>query len=77
MQRDLQPQQEGEKTMNDEERSLDLQLGDALAENRALKAAIQEAITLLGPTAPDCCGCEEEWNEAITQLQAALKGEKP
>ena len=34
----LQPQQEGEKTMNDEERALDLQLGDALAEIESLKA---------------------------------------
>tara|TARA_R110000803_G_scaffold163913_1_gene227646 strand:+ start:25399 stop:25587 length:189 start_codon:yes stop_codon:yes gene_type:complete len=62
--------------MNDEERALDLQLGDALAENRALKAAIQKAINLLGPTAPDCCGCEYEWNQAITQLQAALGRKK-
>ena len=66
--------------MNDEERSLDLQLGDALAEidqlraeRDALKAGAQMAIKLLGPTAPDCCGCEYEWNQAITQLQAALE----
>tara|TARA_R110000822_G_scaffold36783_5_gene103362 strand:+ start:2462 stop:2650 length:189 start_codon:yes stop_codon:yes gene_type:complete len=62
--------------MNEQERALDLQLGDALAEIKALKAAIQKAVTLLGPTAPDCCGCEFEWNQAIKQLQAAL-GEKP
>ena len=41
-------------------------------ERDALKAAAQTAIKLLGPTAPDCCGCEYEWNQAITQLRAAL-----
>ena len=43
-------------------------------ESDALRAAAQAAINLLGPTAPDCCGCEYEWNHAITQLQAAMKG---
>ena len=38
-----------------------------------LRDAAQNAIELLGPTAPDCCGCQEEWNEAIKQLRAALE----
>lgn len=37
------------------------------------EAVMRQALNLLGPTAPECCGCEYEWNEAIKALEAALK----
>ncbi len=35
--------------------------------------AMKQAIQLLGPVAPDCCGCEYEWREAIKVLQDAIE----
>ena len=65
--------------MNDEERSLDLQLGDALAENKALKAAAQAGLAALGSSLgylSSHTSTGVEIMEAIKELQAAL-GEKP
>ena len=65
-----------EKIMNEQERSLDLQLGDALAENRALKAAAQAGLDALGSSLGYVSSETRngiEILEAITQLQAALK----
>jgi len=35
--------------------------------------AMKRAIDLLGPEAPTCCGCEVEWNGAITALRTAIQ----
>ena len=35
--------------------------------------AMKRAIDLLGPEAPTCCGCEVEWNGAISVLRAAIQ----
>jgi hypothetical protein len=42
-------------------------------ENERMRAAIGEALSYLGPSAPNCAGCEYEWNEAIRVLKKALK----
>lgn len=34
---------------------------------------MRQALNFLGPTAPECSGCEYEWNEAIKALEGALK----
>lgn len=33
--------------------------------------ALQKALDALGPTPPDCCGCQAEWQIAITAIKAA------
>ena len=38
-----------------------------------LRKAIIEALRLLGPEAPECCGCKYEWQHAINILQEALE----
>ena len=49
MKRDLQPQQEGEKMMNEQERELDLQLGDALAQIESYRLTrLQDGVTIAG-----------------------------
>ncbi len=37
-----------------------------------LRAAIEQAVAILGPEAPLCSGCVEEWTEALRILNAAL-----
>ena len=34
--------------------------------------ALQKALDALGPTPPDCCGCQEEWQIAIDAIKEAL-----
>lgn len=46
------------------------QLREALASN---EAAMRTVLELLGPQAPECCGCAAEWNEAIKLLEEQLK----
>lgn len=46
------------------------QLREALASNEAV---MRQALELLGPQAPECCGCATEWNEAIKALEEQLK----
>jgi hypothetical protein len=51
------------------------------AEPKRMREAINEALMLLGPEAPECSGCAYEWDHAIKVLSAALaadqKGEAP
>ena len=35
--------------------------------------ALQKALDALGPTPPDCCGCQEEWQIAIDAIKTALE----
>ena len=46
------------------------QLREALAQQEAV---MRMALELLGPQAPECCGCAAEWNEAIKLLEEQLK----
>ena len=46
------------------------QLREALASHEAVMRTVLE---LLGPQAPECCGCAAEWNEAIKALKEQLK----
>lgn len=34
---------------------------------------LQQLLTLLGPTAPACCGCAEEWQAAIDLIKRELE----
>lgn len=34
--------------------------------------ALQKALDALGPTPPDCCGCQTEWQIAIDAIKTAL-----
>lgn len=34
--------------------------------------ALQRALDALGPTPPECCGCQAEWQIAITAIKEAL-----
>lgn len=38
-----------------------------------LEIAIRNALQLLGPEAPTCCGCEYEWSQAIKVLREAIE----
>lgn len=46
------------------------QLREALARQEAV---MRRVVELLGPQAPECCGCAAEWNEAIKAPEEALK----
>lgn len=46
------------------------QLREALAQQEAV---MRHVLDVLGPQAPECCGCAAEWNEAIKALEDALK----
>lgn len=35
--------------------------------------ALQKALDALGPTPPDCCGCQTEWQIAIDAIKTALE----
>ena len=37
-----------------------------------MKEALQRALDALGPTPPECCGCQAEWQIAITAIKEAL-----
>jgi hypothetical protein len=37
-----------------------------------MKEALQKALDALGPTPPDCCGCQAEWQIAIDAIKEAL-----
>ena len=37
-----------------------------------MKETLQKALDALGPTPPDCCGCQAEWQIAITAIKEAL-----
>jgi hypothetical protein len=45
------------------------EIGEMMTKNEAL----QKALDALGPTPPDCCGCQTEWQIAITAIKAALE----
>ena len=45
---------------------------EARAEAAALRDAIGQAVIYLGPVAPECSGCEYEWNAALNILNAAI-----
>ena len=38
-----------------------------------LEQAAQKALKLLGPEAPECCGCRYEWEQAIEVLRNAIE----
>ena len=38
-----------------------------------MKESLQKALDALGPTPPDCCGCQTEWQIAIDAIKAALE----
>ena len=38
-----------------------------------LEKAARQALEALGPTPPECCGCEAEWQIAIDALRRALE----
>jgi hypothetical protein len=38
-----------------------------------MKEALQRALDALGPTPPECCGCQVEWQIAITAIKTALE----
>jgi len=44
------------------------EIGEMMTKNEAL----QKALDALGPTPPDCCGCQTEWQIAIDAIKAAL-----
>lgn len=46
------------------------QFREALAQHETV---MRHVLDVLGPQAPKCCGCEYEWNEALTTLKEALK----
>lgn len=46
------------------------QLREALASHEAV---MRQSLELLGPQAPECCGCRAEWDMAIKALDDALK----
>lgn len=46
------------------------QLREALANH---EATLRQALELLGPEAPECCGCRAEWDMAIKALEDGLK----
>lgn len=46
------------------------QLREALAQQ---ETAMRQVLELLGPQAPECCGCRAEWDMAIDVLESALK----
>jgi hypothetical protein len=35
--------------------------------------ALKLALDALGPTPPDCCGCQTEWQIAISAIKGALE----
>lgn len=37
------------------------------------KAVLQQLLNLLGPTAPECSGCAEEWQAAIDLIKGKLE----
>jgi hypothetical protein len=37
-----------------------------------LREAIEQTVAILGPEAPLCSGCVDEWTEALRILRAAL-----
>lgn len=41
--------------------------------NEGTKQVLQELLHLLGPTAPACCGCAEEWQAAIDLIKGELE----
>ena len=47
-----------------------------IKEAAALRSAITDALKYLGPKAPDCSGCEYEWDRAITILRTAIEARK-
>lgn len=46
------------------------QLREALAQQEAV---MRHVLDVLGPQAPECCGCKAEWNEAIRALEEVLQ----
>jgi hypothetical protein len=46
------------------------------AEAKRMREAINEALMLLGPEAPECSGCAYEWDHAIKVLSAALAADQ-
>lgn len=38
-----------------------------------LVAVLREVLNLLGPDAPECCGCRYEWQKAIDLIKDCLK----
>ena len=42
------------------------------AEIEKRDAVLREVLSILGPTAPECCGCAAEWRMAIKAIQEVL-----
>ena len=38
-----------------------------------MKEALQRALDALGPTPPECCGCQAEWQIAIDAIKEGLR----
>jgi hypothetical protein len=38
-----------------------------------MKEALQRALDALGPTPPECCGCQAEWQIAIDAVKEGLR----
>ena len=39
----------------------------------SMKETLQRALDALGPTPPNCCGCESEWQIAIDAIKEAMR----
>ena len=39
-----------------------------------LYVLLQEILNLLGPDAPECCGCRYEWQKAVDLIKKRLEG---
>ena len=48
------------------------------AENKALRKAIDEVYSFMGPITPPCCqGCHEEWTLALEVLRPLISKDHP
>lgn len=45
------------------------EIGEMMTKNEVIKLALDA----LGPTPPDCCGCQAEWQIAIDAIKTALE----
>jgi len=41
-----------------------------------MQEAVQDAVQLMGPTTPTCCGCDYEWSEALAILRRAINSQR-
>lgn len=41
--------------------------------NEGTKQVLHQLLNILGPTPPECCGCEYEWQAAIDLIKRELE----